>query len=92
VDLSLPHYHISLKVIRQTDVNELSKSHPTKDYLGQQHYIQQLHFHGQIVPICVPSIDQLVNIFKKPLSKTTITSLWNHIGVGDMVLKGDYMK
>lgn len=68
--------------------NVLSRSHLAEDYLGRLHYIWQLHSQGQLVPIFVPSADQLADTITKPPSEATFNSLWTHIGVGDMVFRG----
>lgn len=46
------------------------------------HYIKLLHAHGKLVPIFVPSTDQLADIFfTKYLSKLTFTRLCAHISI-----------
>lgn len=82
-----PHYFVTPSVTSQIDVDdqdliyELPISHPAKDYFDLLHHIQQLYFEGQLVPIFVPSTNQLDDIF----TKATFTSMWNCIGVGVMV-------
>jgi hypothetical protein len=54
------------------------------------YYFRQLHFQWQLVQSFVPTTNQhaSMDLSSIPLSKATFTNLWNHVGVGDMELKG----
>jgi hypothetical protein len=58
---------------------------------NRMHYSCHLYPLGCIVSVFVFSMDQLVDIFTKILSRSTFTGLRHHIGVGDFPFRGDVL-